>query len=89
MQVTDAPPAPGTPSPEAAHLLTLAAEDLSNHHPHRAFTEAARLALAHNLTTGGELAPTALLAHMPRIDRQTTRGEYALILTAQEVALNA
>lgn len=81
MQTTDAPPATGTPSPEAAHLLTIGAEDLRNHHPSRAFTPADRIILARHLTTGTELAPTTLLTHMPRADRPTTRGEYSLLLT--------
>lgn len=71
---------PAGPSPEAGHLLTIAAEDLRNHHPHRAFTPADRITLARHLTDGTEPVHTELLTHMPRVDRQTTRGEYSLIL---------
>lgn len=81
---------PAGPTPDTARLLTLGTEDLRNHHPSRAFTPADRLILARHLTNGTEPAHTTLLAHMPRLDRQTTRGEYAasLRLAAQGVALN-
>lgn len=61
------------------HLLTIGAEDLRNHQPSHEFTDGARLLLAHNLADDPE-QERQLLAHMPRIDRPTTRGEYSLIL---------
>jgi hypothetical protein len=80
VKTTDAAPPPAAPAPAAVRLLTLAAEDLRNHSPSGVFADADRLILARHLTTGTELAPTALLPHMPRLDHQTTRGEYSLIL---------
>ncbi|GAA2457088.1 hypothetical protein [Streptomyces macrosporus] len=62
------------------HLLTIGAEDLRNHQPSREFNEGDRIVLAHYLADGDRGQERQLLAHMPQLDRVTTRGEYSLIL---------
>lgn len=58
-------------------LLTIAAEDLTNYLPTRAFTASDRIVLAHQLADSPH-QERQLLARMPQVTSPTTRGEYAL-----------
>ncbi|MFP3118116.1 hypothetical protein [Streptomyces sp. Iso 434] len=65
---------------EIRTLVITAADLLSHEHPMQRITEARRMVLARKLTEGTYPQHEALLTAMPVIDRDTTRGEYAMIL---------
>ena len=73
---------------EIRTLVITAADLLSHERPTWSITEGGRMTLARELTAGEHPQHRALLAAMPVIERDTTRGEYALLLrrVADELA---
>ncbi|MGW1892125.1 hypothetical protein ACWCP6_17975 [Streptomyces sp. NPDC002004] len=72
---------------DAAQLLVAIADKISSYRPEDPMLEDSRLALActyatnlRGFTETAELLERVLHACMPRVDRDITRGEYALIL---------
>ncbi|MFE9197825.1 hypothetical protein ACFYMH_17385 [Streptomyces albidoflavus] len=61
-------------------LVITAADLLSRERPTWSIAEAGRMTLARDLTGAEHPQHRALLAAMPVIERDTTRGEYALLL---------
>ncbi|RZF06009.1 hypothetical protein [Streptomyces albidoflavus] len=72
-------------------LVITAADLLSHERPTWTITEGGRMILARDLTEGAYPQHEALLTAMPVIDRDLTRGEYALRLrkVAEELATPA
>ncbi|MFJ2067082.1 hypothetical protein ACIOIM_29345 [Streptomyces albidoflavus] len=72
-------------------LVITAADLLSRERPTWTITEGGRMILARDLTEGAYPQHEALLTAMPVIDRDLTRGEYALRLrkVAEELATPA
>ncbi|WP_455359999.1 hypothetical protein [Streptomyces sp. SYSU K21746] len=76
------------PSVDAIAVLTAIADRLTTARPHAAMDEGRRLALVfryanerHGLCTdAADELEREVLKHAPRLDRDVTRGEYALIL---------
>jgi hypothetical protein len=97
MQVTDAPPAPAAPTPQAARLLCAAADRLTATDPDGPVNRVQLLArfTATAYTQQPRLPEPELhaavreaLHHAPPVRERITRGEYAALLrlTAQGVA---
>ncbi|MEV7840209.1 hypothetical protein AB0O77_23725 [Streptomyces albidoflavus] len=61
-------------------LVITAADLLSRERPTWTITEGGRMILARDLTEGAYPQHEALLTAMPVIDREMSRGEYALVL---------
>ncbi|MFD9151567.1 hypothetical protein ACFWDF_30745 [Streptomyces diastaticus] len=76
---------------EIRTLVITAADLLSHERPTWSITEGGRMTLARDLTEGAYPQHEALLTAMPVIDRDVTRGEYALRLrkVAEELATPA
>lgn len=73
---------------EIRTLVITAADVLSHERPTWSITEGARMMLARDLTGGAYPQHEALLTAMPVIDREITRGEYALRLRKVAEELN-
>ncbi|MEW2147760.1 hypothetical protein AB0909_00740 [Streptomyces albidoflavus] len=69
-------------------LVITAADLLSREHPMQRFTEARRMVLARKLTEGTYPQHEALLTAMPRVEREITAPEYALLLRKVAAQLN-
>ncbi|MFI7656039.1 hypothetical protein ACIBX9_25500 [Streptomyces albidoflavus] len=65
---------------EIRTLVITAADILSHERPTWTITEGGRMILARDLTEGEYPQHEALLTAMPVIDREMSRGEYALVL---------
>ena len=73
-------------TPDVREVLLNIADRLATIRPHGAMTEALRMAKALHFSEQGRHIDAALalntrvLAHMPAITGETTRGEYAVVL---------